>query len=62
LLSQHCFDREYMAAQTAGHRDTVQNLNSEIGGGTEAEVVAFAQQTLPTVQGHLDTARTVRAR
>lgn len=51
-----------MAAQTAGHRDTVQNLNSEIGGGTEAEVVAFAQQTLPTVQGHLDTARTVRAR
>ena len=56
------FDRAYMANQVAGHRDAVQNLNSEISGGTDPEVKAFAQQTLPIVQGHLDMARAIRAR
>ena len=54
------FDRQYLAAQAAGHRDAAQVFRSEIASGTDPDMKALAQQTLPTIEQHLATVRRIR--
>jgi putative membrane protein len=51
------FDRTYLNGQVTGHTATVAAYNDEINGGQDADVKAFAQQNLPSVQQHLADAR-----
>lgn len=56
------FDRTYLSGQITGHTATVAAFNGEINGGQDADVKAFAQQNLPTVQQHLADARRLAGR
>ncbi len=47
------FDRDYIRDQIMGHQAAVQAFQQEISGGQDADVKAFAQATLPTIQQHL---------
>lgn len=53
------FDRDYMRDQVNGHMMAVQAYQDEIANGSDADLKAFAQQTLPTIQQHLTMARQI---
>lgn len=53
------FDRAYVRDQVLDHEKMVQAYQDEIANGQDADVKAFAQQTLPAVQKHLREARTL---
>jgi putative membrane protein len=51
------FDRVYMEGQVEDHTATVAAFQNEITNGSDADVKAFAQKYLPTIQHHLEMAR-----
>jgi putative membrane protein len=51
------FDRVYMQGQMEDHTAVVNAFQNEITNGSDADVKAFAQKYLPTIQHHLDMAR-----
>jgi putative membrane protein len=52
------FDRAYLKAQVHGHEKVLKLLQAEASDGADPDIKAFAQQTIPTVQKHLDLAKT----
>ncbi|HEY0204102.1 MAG TPA: DUF4142 domain-containing protein [Acetobacteraceae bacterium] len=56
------FDRTYLNGQVTVHTATAAAFNDEVNGGQDADVKAFAQQNLPTVQQHLADARRLAGR
>jgi len=56
------FDAAYMQGQVKDHQETVQLLQHEINSGQDAAVRAFAQETLITVQHHLEMAKELEAK
>ncbi|MES1196921.1 MAG: DUF4142 domain-containing protein [Steroidobacter sp.] len=56
------FDAEYMKSQVRDHRKTAQLLKREINDGQDAEIKAFAQETLTVVRHHLEMARDLQAK
>jgi len=56
-LHGRAFDTAYLRGQIAGHMQMVKLLQQEIAQGTDADLKAFAQSTLPEVQAHLAKAR-----
>ncbi len=55
------FDRVYIEGQVEAHTATVNAFQDEITNGTDADVKAFAQKHLPTIQHHLEMARQLQA-
>jgi putative membrane protein len=55
------FDRVYIQGQVEDHTAVVNAFQTEITSGTDADVKAFAQKYLPTVQHHLEMARVLQA-
>lgn len=53
------FDNEYVKAQVADHEKTVALFQEEADNGTNAELKAFAQKTLPTLKMHLEMIRKI---
>ena len=51
------FDHEYIHSQVVGHTDAVAAYQAEIANGQDADLKAFAQTTLPTIQQHLTLAK-----
>jgi putative membrane protein len=51
------FDRVYMEGQVEDHTAVLAAFQNEITNGSDADVKAFAQKYLPTIQHHLDMAR-----
>ncbi len=51
------FDRAYVRDQVMDHQNMVQAYQDEIANGQDADVKAFAQQTLPAVEKHLHEAQ-----
>jgi len=51
------FDREYMRHMVTAHEKAVQLFSTEAKEGHNADIKAFASQTLPTLQEHLQMAR-----
>ncbi len=51
------FDMAYVKAMVSDHEKTVALFQKEIAGGKDAEAKAFAEKTLPTIQGHLEMAK-----
>ena len=57
------FDQHY--AESIGvkaHEDTVKLFQKEVDKGTDADVKAWAQKTLPTLQHHLEMARQLKTK
>jgi len=53
------FDKSYIKSQVKAHEDTVALLEKEIASGQDPDAKAFAQSVLPTVQHHLEAARSL---
>ncbi|WP_235526525.1 DUF4142 domain-containing protein [Nostoc piscinale] len=58
-LSGANFDREYMTHMVQDHQKDVSAFQTEAKQGQDADVKAFATQTLPTLQEHLQQARSI---
>ena len=55
-LSGPAFDRAYMQAMLADHRQDVAEFRKEASSGKDGDVKAFAAKTLPTLEDHLKMA------
>jgi len=55
------FDRVYIQGQVEDHTAVVAAFQDEITNGTDADVKAFAQKHLATIQHHLEMARQLAA-
>jgi putative membrane protein len=51
------FNKLYMDGQVQDHRQVVQVFKDEAQNGTDPDVKAFAQETLPTLEHHLQLAQ-----
>jgi putative membrane protein len=58
-LSGSEFDREYMSQMVEDHTEDVANFQREVSNGKDANVKAWASQTLPTLKAHLQQAQTI---
>ena len=56
-LSGAAFDRAYMQAMLADHRQDVAEFRKEANSGKDPDVKAFAAKTLPTLEEHLKIAQ-----
>jgi putative membrane protein len=55
------FDREYMEHMVSDHKKDVGDFKSEAKGAKDAELKSFAASTLPTLEQHLDLAKSTEA-
>jgi putative membrane protein len=55
------FDTAYIAGQVTGHKKMELLMETEIQSGSDADLKAFAEKTLPIVQGHLKIAQQLQA-
>jgi putative membrane protein len=55
------FDRVYIQGQVEDHTAVVNAFQNEISNGSDADVKAFAEKYLPTIQHHLEMARILQA-
>jgi len=53
------FDAAYIGAQISAHQEAVALFSNYASNGDDVQVVAFAKDTLPTLQMHLDHAQTL---
>jgi putative membrane protein len=54
MHSGDSFDKDYIQGQIKAHKDTIELLQKEIDSGKDPDGKAFATETLPKVQAHLD--------
>jgi putative membrane protein len=56
-LSGPAFDKAYMKDQVKDHQQDIQEFQNEASNGTKPDVKQFASATLPTLQEHLEAAK-----
>ena len=56
------FDKSYIDAMVKGHEKVIKNFQDASGKVGDTEVKAFINNTLPTLQTHLDSAKAVQKR
>lgn len=61
-LHGRAFDRAYLNGQVTDHQATLQLFQNEARSGTDPDVKAFAANTVPAIQMHLDMARRLGGR
>jgi putative membrane protein len=61
-LKGAAFDRAYMSHMVTAHKEAVALFQREATSGKDADVKAFAEKTLPTVQAHLKAAQDLGAK
>ena len=54
------FDKQYMSGMLADHKKVVALFQKEAKSGTDPELKAYADKTLPTLQGHLQMAQSMQ--
>lgn len=59
-LKGKMFDHRFIPAMVAGHTKAIEAYTKESHDGTNADIKAYAAQTLPTLQKHLDAAEALR--
>lgn len=59
-LNGTAFDRTYMNAMVTDHTKDVNEFKREANAGRDPQVKSFAESTLPTLQEHLQEAKTTR--
>ncbi len=60
-LSGDEFDRTYIKAQVSDHKKVISEFEKEASSGKDADLVKFAQTTLPTLREHLDRAQSAES-
>lgn len=60
-LNGTAFDQAYIAAQTAGHQQTLDTLKAYAATGDSAPLKTFATGLIPTVTAHLNMAKALKA-
>lgn len=60
-LSGAAFDKGYVAVMVAGHQKTLDLMQTEASGGSDAELKGFAAKTAPVVKMHLDMITKIQA-
>ena len=53
MLSGSAFDPSYLNMQITAHQQTLDLFTTEVAQGSNPRLLAFAKQTLPTIQMHL---------
>jgi putative membrane protein len=61
-LSGAVFDRTYVTDLVAAHRKSIALFENEVKIGTNGQIKAWAQATLPTLREHLKEAEAVQAK
>jgi putative membrane protein len=61
-LSGPAFDRTYLTDLVAAHQKSIALFESEVRSGTNGQIKAWAQATLPTLREHLQEAQAVQAK
>jgi putative membrane protein len=46
-------DEHYVRDQIAAHREAISLFRAQVAGGSDPDLVAFARETLPTLENHL---------
>ncbi|MFF0574738.1 DUF4142 domain-containing protein [Streptosporangium saharense] len=59
-LSGTAFDKAWIGAQIAGHRQTIAVINTELQDGSSAAIKKVASEAKPVVQGHLQMLQQAR--
>jgi putative membrane protein len=59
LRSAKSFDQAYANNQVKAHEATIALFEKEASEGKDAEIKAFAKETLPTLKAHLEHAKTL---
>ncbi|HUK32263.1 MAG TPA: DUF4142 domain-containing protein [Vicinamibacterales bacterium] len=59
-LNGPAFDRAYMTAMVSDHQKDVNEFKHEANAGRDSQVKSFASSTLPTLEEHLQQAKTAR--
>jgi putative membrane protein len=54
------FDKDFAAAMVKAHQKAVDAFRQEVDSGDPAQVTDFARQTLPTLEKHLETAKSLQ--
>jgi putative membrane protein len=57
-LSGSKFDRAYMKGQARDHEAMLKLLQKESSSGKDSDLKSFADQTIPTIQKHIDMVKT----
>ncbi|AIR90904.1 DUF4142 domain-containing protein [Pseudomonas cremoricolorata] len=60
-IREESFDRSYANNQVNAHEKTIELFNEEVKDGKDAELKAFASETLPKLEKHLEEARKLAA-
>ena len=55
------FDKTYIDDQVSGHNDAVSLMENYVKNGDNADLKAFAGDTLPTIKTHLADAQKIQA-
>lgn len=58
-LSSREFDREYMKQMVADHQQSVSDFKKQVESGEDADLKGFAASSLPKLEEHLKTARSL---
>ena len=61
-LSGAEFDRAYMKEQVSDHQKTISIFEKEANNGSDPDLKAFAQKTLPILRRHLDLAQSLASK
>lgn len=61
LRSAKSFDQAYANNQVKAHEATIELFKTYVNEGTDADLKAFAQKTLPTLEHHLTEAKALAA-
>ena len=60
-LSGEEFDTTFLSQMVSEHQTTIAKFSAQAQSGSDPEVMAFAQETLPTLQAHLQHAQSIQS-
>ena len=61
-LSGSAFDKAYVSAMVKDHEEDVADFQKEANTGMDPQIKSFASQTLPTLQSHLDSIKSIQSK
>jgi putative membrane protein len=56
------FDKHYVKAMVKDHEKTIEAFESEVKDGTDPDIKAWADKTLPTLHHHLDMIKDIQSK
>ena len=56
------FDKAYVAAMVKDHEEDVKEFKREVNKGKDEHIKAFASETLPVIQGHLEKIKAIQSK